>query len=142
MNDVQMKRSWRIGLGALGLIPIAQLCYIAYFAWSYQRNGIDFVTVLSDPPPSVFVMLPTAAVVVALCLAIWVGVLITRTTIGLVHVSICQLVLVLMALHLTLVVLRTSGLAAKVSVIRAQNEQRTQNQASEAIGASAPQPQR
>ncbi len=138
MNEIELRRSWTAGMMAMGLIPVLQLCYLSYYAHFLNEIGIRPIEVMSRPPMSIFVWHPAIALVGAAFIAAWVLVLILGKPRGIVHVTICQVFSLIMALHLTLVVLRTSSLAATILVIRSQNEQRTQNQASDATSEPAP----
>ena len=127
MNDEQLRKSWRIGLLAMGLIPVLQLCFLAYYSHFLYENGIRPIEVMSRPPMSVLVLHPAIAIGVGVCLAVWVLALAFRKSGDIGHVAICQVVLALMALHLTRVVLHTSELATSLLMIHLQNEQHSQN---------------
>lgn len=104
----------------LALVPILQLFFLACWGHSLTQQGVNLYEIIADPPADILVMMPMVAVGVAALLAGWVGVLALRKSASIVHVTICQVVLLVMAVHLTLVILRTSRLSERVQSARIQ----------------------
>lgn len=77
----------------MGLIPVLQLCFLAYYSHLLHENGVRPIEVMSRPPMSILVLHPAIAIVVGICLAVWVLTLAFRKSGGIGHVSICQVVL-------------------------------------------------
>jgi hypothetical protein len=132
MNEVERKLSWRIGTVAMGLIPVLQLCFLAYYGWFLHQNGFEPIEVMSRPPMSVFVWHPAMAIAGAVCVAGWTTLVAFRKP-TLVHATTYQVIVVLMAFHLTYVVHQTTGFAVRFLKIREQTEQHSQNPTSEGI---------
>jgi hypothetical protein len=133
MNEAQLHRSIKIGMVCMGLIPVVQLCHLAYWGRNLAQQGVNLWEIISDPPASPFVASPIFSISVAIGLIVWISILLFRRSTGVVHLSICQIVLLMLAVHLSWVAIQTAELTTMISFIHHPKEQKSQNATPEGI---------